>query len=213
MPTKKPGRRLRVSKRELQALRDCDAGLAAVMDQVPFDMRVGYASNDLESLVRSIVGQQLTGKAAATIFGRFVALYGEDGFPSPETILATHWTKHRKVGLSRQKSAAVRDLCKHVRDGRLPLDSAELSELDDEALVDRLSTVRGIGRWSAQMFMMSHLGRKDVWPTGDLGIQKGAQRVLKLRALPKPRALETMGDRFRPYRSLAAWYLWRSLEL
>ena len=212
MAARKPGRKLRVPRAALEELRASHPGLADVMDRVPFDMRVGYSACDLEALVRSIVGQQLSGKAAATIYGRFRGLYDEDGFPEAEEILGTHHAKLRKVGLSRQKMAAIRDLCRHVCDGALPLDDPELARLSDEQVIERLTCVRGVGRWSAQMFLMFHLGRKNVWPTGDLGIQKGAQQVLGLRDLPKPKQLEPHGDQWRPYRSVAAWYLWRSLE-
>ena len=196
----------------LDELRDSHPGLADVMDRVPFDMRIGYYACDLEALVRSIVGQQLSGKAAQTIYDRWRGLYEEGTFPEADEILGTHHAKLRKAGLSRQKMAAIKDLCRHVCEGSLPLDDPDLKRLDDEELIERLSCVRGVGRWSAQMFLMFHLGRKDVWPTGDLGIQKGAQQVLGLRALPKPKQLEPHGDQFRPYRSVVAWYLWRSLE-
>jgi 3-methyladenine DNA glycosylase/8-oxoguanine DNA glycosylase len=173
-------------------------------------MEVGLGQDSLEALVRAIVYQQLSGKAAATIFRRFVALYGEGPFPPAEAILRTHHARMRKAGLSRQKQAAVRDLCRHVADGRLPLH--DVSQLEDEALIERLTAVRGIGRWSAQMFLMFHLGRLDVWAPDDLGIKKAIARVRGWSELPDRKRMLAEGERYRPFRTVASWYLWRSLE-
>lgn len=207
------GRKLRLPRGALKTLREADPSLARVIDEVgPCRMRIGEAAGDLDALVRSIIGQQLSGKAAATIYGRFLDLFDSGAFPSADEIRGTHYARLRKVGLSRQKQAAVRDLCRHVCTGALPLDTPDLHALTDEELIERLSAVRGVGRWSGQMFLMFHLGRTDVWPSTDLGIQKGFAKLQGAQALPKPRALEAAGDRYRPFRSIAAWYLWRSLE-
>ncbi len=196
----------------LAKLRKADGGLATVINTVGrCRMRIGHAPTHLASLTRSIVYQQLSGKAAATIFGRFRALFPEDSFLTAEEIRRVHYTKLRKAGLSRQKQAALRDLCRHVVHGRLPLDDVE--DLEDEALVERLTAVRGIGRWSAQMFMMFQLGRLDVWPVDDLGVRKGVALLTGAEALPGKREMEAWGERCRPYRSVASWYLWRSLEI
>jgi len=174
-------------------------------------MDVGYAETHLASLIRAIVYQQLSGKAAATIYGRFRALFDEDAFPSAQEIRRIHYTKLRKAGLSRQKQAALRDLCRHVVQGRLPLHDVE--EHDDEVLIERLTAVRGIGRWSAQMFLMFQLGRLDQWPVDDLGVRKGVALLLGTDQLPKRKEMEAWGERCRPYRTVASWYLWRSLEI
>ncbi|MEM7152875.1 MAG: DNA-3-methyladenine glycosylase [Myxococcota bacterium] len=206
------GRAIRLPRGALAKLRKADEGLARVIDEVGrCRMRVGEADSHLESLARAIVYQQLSGKAAATIYGRFRALYSGDLFPSAQQIRRTHYTKLRKAGLSRQKQAALRDLCRHVVEGRLPLDDVE--ELDDEALIERLTAVRGIGRWSAQMFMMFQLGRLDQWPVDDLGVRKGVALLMGTEQLPGKREMEAWGERCRPYRSVASWYLWRSLDI
>ncbi len=202
---------MRLPRGALAWLRDADPALASVIDRVGrFAMRHARASSELEALARSIIWQQLSGKAASTIFGRFCALFDGSGFPSAEAILATHPARLKKAGVSRQKQAALEDLCRHVVSGRLPL--GHLATLDDEALVQRLVEVRGIGRWSAQMFMMFHLGRLDVWPEDDLGIRKGVARLRGLDALPDRKTMRALGERYRPYCTVASWYLWRSLD-
>jgi 3-methyladenine DNA glycosylase/8-oxoguanine DNA glycosylase len=190
--------------------RSC-AGLAAVIERIgPFTMRQNLARNDLEALVRAIVYQQLSGKAAGTIYGRFLDLFPGEAFPTAEEIRRVHHTRLKKVGLSRQKQAAVRDLCRHVASGSLPL--GRLGRLADDIVIERLTAVHGIGRWSAHMFMMFHLGRIDIWPVDDLGVRKGVMIVQELDSLPTPRAMAALGERYAPYRSLAAWYMWRSLD-
>lgn len=198
----------------LARLRKADPQLARVIDRVgPCRMEVGATKGrtSLEALVRSIVYQQLSGKAAATIYSRFRAHFGDAAFPEADAILALHHTRYRKAGISRAKQAAIRDLCKHVADGRLPLH--DVHDLPDDDLVTRLTAVRGIGEWSAQMFMMFQLGRLDVWAPGDLGIRKGLALVRGLPELPDKKRTIAEGDRYRPYRTIASWYLWRSLEL
>lgn len=206
------GRPLKLPRGALPHLRRSDPGLARVIEQVGrCRMQVGYAETHLASLVRAIIYQQLSGKAAATIYGRFRALYPEDRFPSAEEIRGTHHARLRKCGVSRQKQAALRDLCKHVAEGRLPLH--DVDEHDDEVLIERLTAVRGIGRWSAQMFLMFQLGRLDLWPVDDLGVRKGVALILGSDELPSRKEMEAWGERCRPYRTVASWYLWRSLDI
>lgn len=207
------GRPLKLPRGALPHLRRSDPGLARVIDQVGrCRMQVGYAESHLASLVRAIIYQQLSGKAAATIYGRFRALYPAERFPSAEEIRRTHHAKLRKAGVSRQKQAALRDLCLHVAEERLPLH--DVDEHDDEVLIERLTAVRGIGRWSAQMFLMFQLGRLDLWPVDDLGVRKGVALILGMDGeLPSRREMEAWGERCRPYRTVASWYLWRSLEI
>lgn len=207
------GTRVRLPAEALDELARADAAMGRLIETVgPFGLRKGRSRDDLEALARAIVYQQLSGKAAATIFGRLVALYEpSEGFPSAEAILATHPLRLRKVGLSRQKEAALRDLCRRAHSGELAL-GRTLRRRSDEAVIETLSAVRGIGRWSAQMFLMFHLGRLDVWPTGDLGVRKGLARLRGVSELPSPRDMIELGERYRPWRSVASWYLWRLLD-
>lgn len=204
------GKRIRLPRAALTRLRTADPGLGEVIGRVGrFNMYKELTQTHLEMLVRSIVYQQLSGKAAATIYGRFLELFGGE-FPDASDVLAVHHTRIRKAGLSRAKRLAVRDLCQRVDTGRLELDGIE--RLDDEDAIARLSEVRGIGRWSAQMFLMFQLGRLDVWPEGDLGVRKGVMLLSRGKELPGKRQMVAAGDRYRPYRSVAAWYLWRLLD-
>ncbi|MEA2494741.1 MAG: DNA-3-methyladenine glycosylase [Thermoleophilaceae bacterium] len=161
------------------------------------------------TLVRSITGQQLSTKAAATIYGRLTHLYG-DRTPTPEEIIATDPEELRAVGLSGAKAAYLRDLAEHIVDGELPID--ELAELPDAEVHEVLTAVKGLGRWTVDMFLMFHLGRPDVLPVGDLGIRKAMQIEYGLAELPKPAAMEEIAERWRPHRTLACLYLWESLD-
>jgi len=160
------------------------------------------------ALAESIVYQQLAGAAAAAIFRRFRALF--DGELTPEAVLAASEKSLRGAGLSPNKMASIRDLATKVVDGTLPLD--HVARLRDEALIERLVTVRGIGRWTAEMFLMFQLRRTDVWPVDDYGVRKGYANAYGLADLPKPKELFALGERFRPYRTTAAWYCWRAVE-
>ena len=162
------------------------------------------------SLLQSIVYQQLAGKAAATIFGRVKAL-GATGFPTPEEILTLEDAQLRAAGLSRQKIAAVKDLAARTLDGTVP-PLEKLRRMGEQEILERLTQVRGIGEWSVQMFLMFRLGRADVLPIHDLGIRKGFQIVYGHEDLPKPQAILEFGERWRPYRSIASWYLWRAAD-
>jgi DNA-3-methyladenine glycosylase II len=162
------------------------------------------------SLLQAIVYQQLAGKAAATIFGRVKAL-GASGFPTPEEILSLDETKLRGAGLSRQKIAAVKDLSAKTLDGTVP-PLAKLRRMSEVEIHERLIQVHGIGEWSVQMFLMFRLGRPDVLPAHDLGIRKGFQIVYGHKDTPKPQVILEHGERWRPYRSIASWYLWRAAD-
>jgi DNA-3-methyladenine glycosylase II len=166
-------------------------------------------TDHLTTLVRAIVGQQLSSKAAATIFGRLRALF-PDGQITVEGLQALDDPALRGVGLSSQKLAYFRDLCARIADGRLQLD--ELDQLSDEHVIERLIAVKGFGRWTAEMFLMFRLQRPDVLPVGDLGICTAVQRIYRLRQRPKPERLKKIGEAWRPYRSIACWYLWESLK-
>ncbi len=180
--------------------------------------RVGRCTLDVrnegthfDALIRSIVYQQLSGKAAATIHGRVVRLIGEGGSPVAQTILSTTHEALRAVGLSNQKASYVRNLAQHVIDGSLPIES--LHNLTDEEIIQALVQVKGIGRWSAQVFMMFRLGRPDVLPELDLGIQKGIQKAYRMRKPPTPKQVVARGKKWAPYRTVGAWYMWRILDV
>jgi DNA-3-methyladenine glycosylase II len=162
-----------------------------------------------DAVARSIVFQQLSGKAAGTIHGRFQGLYG-GRTPLPGELAITSDDQLRAVGLSRQKSAYLKDLGARVTSGELPIET--LHELTDEEVITALTQVKGIGRWTAQMFLMFRLGRPDVLPGLDLGIQKGIQRAYRLRKLPTPERVLRIGAKWAPYRTVASWYLWRLLD-
>lgn len=164
----------------------------------------------LGTLVRAIVYQQLAGAAAAAIHGRLIEAV--DGDLTPERLLALSDDTLRAVGLSRAKVASLRDLAVKVMDGTVVLDSRRIRALSDDDLIVRLSAVRGIGRWTAEMFLIFHLRRLDVWPTGDLGVRKGYGLAWGIPT-PTARQLEPLGDPYRPYRSVVAWYCWRAAEL
>ena len=160
------------------------------------------------AIVHAIISQQLSTKAAATIARRFDALFGR--VPTPGEVDALSDGELRGVGLSGQKLRYLRDLCRRIDDGSLPL--AALGRLSDEKVITALMRVKGIGRWTADMFLMFRLHRPDVLPVGDLGIVKAVQRAYRLRALPTPTRLVRLGETWRPYRSVACWYLWASLD-
>ena len=162
------------------------------------------------ALVRAIVYQQLAGGAASAIHGRLLTALNDD--PEPEALLALSTDTLRQVGLSANKMASLRDLAAKVLDGTVVLSPRGLSRQSDEEVVARLSTVRGIGRWTAQMFLLFQLRRLDVWPTGDLGVRRGYGLAWHV-PMPTAGELESLGDPYRPYRSVVAWYCWRAAEL
>jgi DNA-3-methyladenine glycosylase II len=174
----------------------------------PCGLAARHHADPFKALIRAIVGQQLSTKAAATIFSRFEALY--PSFPAPAHVIATSDAQLRAVGLSSQKLGYLRDLCERIETGLLPL--AALDELDDESVVETLTQVKGIGRWTAEMFLIFRLMRPDILPVGDLGIVKAVQRAYKLRKAPTADRLTRIGEAWRPYRSVACWYLWASLN-
>jgi DNA-3-methyladenine glycosylase II len=164
-----------------------------------------------DALAESIVYQQLNGKAAAAIWNRVRALYPKRKWLDPGRILATPDETLRAAGLSRAKIAAIKDLAAKTMDGTVPSGRALLRMSDDE-IVARLTTVRGIGRWTVEMLLLFDLGRPDVWPVDDYGVRKGFAKTFGRRKLPTPKQLMKIGDKWRPYRSVAAWYFWRALD-
>jgi DNA-3-methyladenine glycosylase II len=165
-------------------------------------------TDPFQALIHAIVSQQLSTRAAATITARFEGLYG--GAPTPAQVMRTSDEQLRGVGLSIQKIGYIRDLCQRIQDASLPLTA--LDTLPDEEVVSALTQVKGIGRWTAEMFLMFRLHRPDVLPVGDLGIVKAVQKAYRLRKVPTPERLTRIGEAWRPYRSIACWYLWASLR-
>lgn len=185
--------------------------MAEVIDEVgPCTLELRTAGTHFDALIRSIVYQQLSGKAAATIHGRVRAMF-DSGAPLPQQIAAAQHEALRKAGLSNQKAGYLRNLAEHSLNGSLPVES--LHELSDQDIIDALTQVKGIGRWSAQMFLMFRLGRPDVLPDLDLGVQKGMQRAYRMRKLPSPKKVLEIGSKWAPYRTIGSWYMWRVLEL
>jgi 3-methyladenine DNA glycosylase/8-oxoguanine DNA glycosylase len=198
----------------VEHVRASDPTLARVIDAVgPFGLEIQKTSSVFVALSEAIVYQQLSGKAAATIFARVCALFprARAGL-RPEPLLRASDAKLRGAGLSRAKLLALRDLARRTQSGEIPT-LAALRRMEDAAIVERLTQVRGIGRWTAEMFLMFRLGRPDVLPAEDYGIRKGFATVYKKRELPVRKQLEKHGERWKPYRSVASWYLWRALDL
>jgi endonuclease III len=198
-------------KDAIEHLRSTDPALAKIIDRVgEYTFVPRNEGSHFDALVRAIVYQQLSGKAAATIHRRFEEIYGGRP-PTPQEVVATDEERMRAVGLSRQKLTYIKDLASKVASGELPTDS--LDSLPDDQIIESLVRVKGIGRWSAQMFLMFRLGRPNVLPDLDLGVQKGVQHTYGLETLPKPKDVLRIGERWAPYASVASWYMWRMLEL
>lgn len=198
-------------KRALAHIRRADPVLARVIERVgPYRLRPRAEGTHFDAVARAVVYQQLSGKAAGTIYGRLLARYGGRP-PAPEELLRTPDEALRAVGLSRQKLGYLKDLAGRAVSGEI--DFERLHELDDAAIVAALTRVKGVGVWTAQMFLMFRLGRPDVLPTLDLGIQNAVKRAYRLRARPTPAKIEAIGRRWSPWRTVACWYLWRSLDV
>jgi DNA-3-methyladenine glycosylase II len=197
----------------IEHLRSADEKLAQVIDErgpLDLDARVrGRPAEAYGALLRAIVGQQLSVKAARTIYERFTQIF--DGrVPTPEELLEVDTDVLRAAGLSGAKARYVRSLAEHVISGELELD--RLDELSDERVTAELVAVKGLGQWTADMFLIFHLGRPDVLPVGDLGVRRAIERLYGFEALPSAAEMEALGERWRPYRSLASLYLWESLD-
>jgi DNA-3-methyladenine glycosylase II len=195
-------------RKAVNHLKKCDPVLRAIIERVG-PCRMNYGPAEFPSLAEAIVYQQLNGKAAVTIFNRFSALAGEP--ITPERILRLSDAQLRGVGLSKQKSAYLKDLATKTAAGLL--DFARLPELPDEEVIQHLTQVKGIGVWTAHMFLMFSLRRPNVLPTGDYGVQMAVKKHYKKRKLPKPKDMEKIARAWEPYRSVACWYMWRSLDI
>jgi DNA-3-methyladenine glycosylase II len=198
------------ARKAVAHLKKVDPALGRVIDQIgSFKGWPASVGTHFDAVCRSIVFQQLSGKAAGTIHGRFQGLYG-GRTPLPAELVSTSDEQLRSIGLSRQKSSYLKDLGSRVALGQLSIET--LHELTDEEIISALTAVKGIGRWTAQMFLMFRLGRPDVLPDLDLGVQKGMQKTYRLRKLPTPERVKKIGARWAPYRTVGSWYMWRLLD-
>jgi DNA-3-methyladenine glycosylase II len=194
-------------RKAITHLKNADPVLAAIIERVgPYGIK--FLDPDFETLVKSIVSQQLSGKVAKTIYGRLIEAAG--GKLTPESLLKLRPTRLRALGLSRQKIEYIRDLARHSRSGSV--DFTQLPGCTDDEVIEHLTAVKGIGVWTAHMFLIFALRRPNVLPTGDLGIRAAIRKAYGLEDLPKPTAIEEMARDWHPYCSVASWYLWRSLE-
>ena len=197
-----------IMRQALRHLQAADPVMDAIIRRVGA-YRIQFREPGFETLVRSIVYQQLSGRVAQVIFDRLAGAV-PDGLLTPENILALRPAKMRKLGLSKQKTVYIRDLARHTRDGTV--DFPALANLPDDAVIEHLTKVKGVGVWTAHMFLMFALRRTNVLPSGDLGIRADIRKAYGLAELPKPDEIEALGQRWHPYCTVAAWYLWRSLE-
>jgi DNA-3-methyladenine glycosylase II len=196
----------------MRHLSDADHRFAALIRRVgPPALQVDRRRELYEALVRAIAHQQLHGKAAEAILARFVALHPGEPFPSPERVLDTAPDLMRGCGFSAAKLAAIQDICAKTLDGTVPT-RRQAARLSDAALIERLTTIRGVGRWTVEMLLIFTLGRPDVLPVDDFGVREGYRVLFGLEAQPKPRALAEQGLAWAPHRSMATWYLYRAVE-
>ncbi len=208
MPARAPDRRSL-----LPHFRRVDPVMAALVEAAgPYRLRAEPCGSPFRHLVRAIASQQISGRAADAILARFVALYAGSAFPTPQQVSDAAPDALRSVGLSAAKAAALKDLAAHTLSGVVP-DSATLAAFDDAEIVARLTQVRGVGPWTVQMMLMFQFGRPDVLPVDDYGVRNGFRLAYGLDALPTPKELARHGACWAPYRSAAAWYLWRAVDL
>ena len=197
----------------LRFLRRSDPVMAQLIRQAgPFSVNPERGVGPYEALVQAVAHQQLTGKAAKTILGRFYALYGADCCPEPARLVETSDEALRGCGFSRAKAASLKDIAARTLDGTIPPRRA-LARMKNETIIERLVEARGVGRWTVEMFLMFTLGRPDVLPVDDYGIRLGYKIAYGKRTLPKPKSLAKFGERWAPYRTTASWYLWRAVDL
>ncbi len=201
-----------MNKESAAALASLDPEFGRLIKKMgPIQFSPKRTKHPYEALVEAVVYQQLTAKAAATIFGRLKALYPDNSFPTPEDLLGTSIEQLREVGLSRSKTASIHDIAQKSLDGTIP-SMRTIAKMTEEEIVETLICIRGVGRWTAEMFLIFRLGRSDVLPVTDYGIQKGFMKVFRKRKLPTPEQLHRHGKRWHPHRTTAALYLWRALD-
>jgi len=194
-------------RKAIEHLKQADPVLAAIIERIgPYGIK--FLEPDFETLVKSIVSQQLSGKVAKTIYGRLIGAAG--GNLTPESLLKLRPTSMRALGLSRQKIEYIRDLARHSRSGKVNF--TRLPDCSDDEVIEHLTAVKGIGVWTAHMFLIFALRRPNVLPVGDLGIRSAIRKAYGMPDLPKPTEIETIARTWHPYCTVASWYLWRSLE-
>jgi 3-methyladenine DNA glycosylase/8-oxoguanine DNA glycosylase len=201
-----------MSEEAIKHLTKADKVLGRLIKKVgPCQWKPDRRTSPFQSLVHAVAHQQLNGTAAKTILGRVKALYPGHPFPTPEDLLATPDEKLRAAGLSRAKVASIKDIAAKTLEGIVPASRA-IARMDDDAIIAQLTAIRGVGPWTVEMLLMFKLGRTDVLPATDFGVRKGFALIYRLKDLPAPKDLLAHGERWRPYRSFAAWYLWRALD-
>jgi DNA-3-methyladenine glycosylase II len=201
-----------MSEEAIKHLTKADRVLGRLIKKVgPCGWKPERRRSPFESLVQAVTHQQLNGTAAKTILGRVKALYPGRAFPTPEDLLATPNEKLRAAGLSRAKAASIKDIAAKTLAGIVPTSRA-IARMDNDAIITQLTGIRGVGPWTVEMLLMFKLGRTDVLPATDFGVRKGFALIYELEDLPAPKDLLEHGERWRPYRSFAAWYLWRALD-
>jgi 3-methyladenine DNA glycosylase/8-oxoguanine DNA glycosylase len=198
----------------VEHLRNADPKMAALIESVgPCTMQIRHHHSIFYSLMRAITYQQLAGAAAAKILARVEQCCSENGSqPIPEQVMAASDEVLRAAGLSRNKMAAIRDLAAKTLDGTVP-ELGAIRSMDDEEIIERITQVRGIGRWTVEMLLIFRLGRMDVLPVDDYGVRKGAQVTYRMRKLPDKKRLTKVAEKWRPWRSIGSWYMWRALEI
>ena len=200
------------TRHALRHLRRADRNMAEVISAVgPCQITLRSMPSPFAALMRAITYQQLSGKAAATILGRVLDLFPQETGPTPEALLRIPNPKLRGAGLSRNKLLSIKDLAARSLDGTVP-EFRQLARMSDEEVIERLTAVRGVGRWTAEMLLIFNLGRPDVLPVSDLGVRKGFQLAYGMKRLPAHSTIERAGRAWAPYRSVASWYLWRATD-
>lgn len=205
-----PSERVPYARKARAHLSKADPVLARIIAEVG-PLGIQPRRERFQALARAIIFQQLAGAAASAIYGRFVALFPGADFPTPEQVLAKTVPELRAVGLSEKKALYIRDLAEHIRDGKLNFH--RFHAMSDDEIIEHLTMVKGIGKWTAEMFLMFNLGRPDVMPADDLGVQNAIKRHYRMRQRPNRKRLLKHAERWRPYRTAAAWYLWQSLRI
>jgi DNA-3-methyladenine glycosylase II len=202
-----------MSEEAIRHLTRADRVLGKLMKKVgPYALKLRSRRSPFQALVQSVVYQQLNGKAAAKILGRVKALYPKGRFPTPEDIVATPDERLRSAGLSRAKTAALKDIAAKTISGVVPTSRA-IAKMSEAEILERLTALRGVGPWTVEMLLIFTLGRTDVLPASDYGVRKGFALTYGLKELPTPKELLAHGERWRPHRTTAAWFLWRALDL
>lgn len=191
--------------------RSCASMKALIARVGPCTMEIEAARTPFQALVNAVAHQQLHGRAAATILGRFRLLFPGGRFPGPKALAGVSDEQLRGVGFSRAKTAALRDIAEKTLSGVVP-GSKAIASLSDEEIVTRLTQVRGVGKWTVEMLLIFTLGRPDVWPVDDFGVRTGWKLTYGLDAMPSPKEMQALGEKFRPHRSVAAWYFWRATD-